>query len=53
MNDVIVMQTAIIGEADILCTTDEDFFETSATEYLSKLGIAVMDDIAAIRRLRS
>jgi hypothetical protein len=53
VNDVIVMQTAIIGEADILCTMDEDFFETPAAEYLQKLGIAVMDDIAAIRRLRS
>ena len=53
VNDVIVMQTAIIGEADILCTMDEDVFETPAAEYLHKLGIAVMDDIAAIRRLRS
>lgn len=26
VNDIVVMQTAIIGEADILCTTDEDFF---------------------------
>jgi predicted nucleic acid-binding protein len=28
LNDIVVMQTAIIGEADILCTKDEDFFET-------------------------
>jgi putative PIN family toxin of toxin-antitoxin system len=27
VNDIIVMQTAIIGEADILCTKDSDFFE--------------------------
>jgi hypothetical protein len=26
VNDIIVMQTAIIGEADILCTNDDDFF---------------------------
>jgi len=26
VNDVIVMQTAILGEADILCTKDDDFF---------------------------
>ena len=26
VNDIMVMQTAIIGEADILCTKDEDFF---------------------------
>ena len=37
VNDIIVMQTAIIGEADILCTKDSDFFEDPAREYLSKL----------------
>ena len=53
VNDTIVMQTAIIGEADILCTKDSDFFEDPAREYLSKLGIAVLDDISLIHRLRS
>ena len=27
VNDVIVVQTAIIGEAEVICTNDEDFFE--------------------------
>ena len=53
VNDIIVMQTAIIGEADILCTTDDDFFEKPASEYLSTMGIAVLDDIALMHRLRS
>jgi hypothetical protein len=53
VNDVVVMQTAIIGEADILCTKDEDFFEKPAGEYLSGMGIAVVDDIAPIHPLRS
>jgi putative PIN family toxin of toxin-antitoxin system len=52
VNDVIVMQTAIIGEADILCTSDADFFETPAAEYLKHMGIAVMDDTALMQRLR-
>jgi putative PIN family toxin of toxin-antitoxin system len=52
VNDVVVMQTAIIGEADILCTKDDDFFEEPASEYLSKMGIAVLDDVSLIRRLR-
>jgi len=47
------MQTAIIGEADVLCTKDEDFFEQPAVEYLRKMGIAVEDDIALMQRLRS
>jgi len=53
VNDIIVMQTAIIGEADILCTKDEDSFEKPASEYLGKMGIAVLDDIALMQRLRS
>jgi putative PIN family toxin of toxin-antitoxin system len=51
VNDVIVMQTAIIGEADVLCTNDHDFFEAPAAEYLQQIGIAVVDDIALMQRL--
>jgi putative PIN family toxin of toxin-antitoxin system len=51
VNDIIVMQTAIIGEADILCSSDDDFFERPAREYLEEIGITVVDDVAVIRRL--
>jgi putative PIN family toxin of toxin-antitoxin system len=27
VNDTVVMQTAVIGEADVLCTKDRDFFD--------------------------
>lgn len=53
VNDVIVMQTANIGEANILCAKDDDFFQSPAVEYLNKMGITVIDDIALIKRLRS
>ena len=53
VNDIIVTQTAIIAEADVLCTDDEDFFENAASEYLRKMGIAVLDDITLMHRLRS
>jgi len=53
VNDIIVMQTAIIGEADILCTKDEDFFEDPASEYLRKVDVAVLDDITLMHRLRA
>ena len=53
VNDIIVVQTAIIGEADIICTNDEDFFEASIARYLSKYGISALDDIAFMERLRS
>ncbi|MFZ1135513.1 MAG: putative toxin-antitoxin system toxin component, PIN family, partial [Candidatus Korobacteraceae bacterium] len=46
VNDIVVLQTAVIGEADILCTRDEDFYDPVTTGFLSKVGIAVMDDIA-------
>jgi putative PIN family toxin of toxin-antitoxin system len=51
-SDIIVMQTAIVGEAEVLCTRDKDFFEKPAFEYLNKIGISVLDDIALMHRLR-
>ena len=53
VNDTVVMQTAVIGEADILCTKDRDFFEHPAEGFLRKAGIAVWDDISLMRQLRS
>jgi putative PIN family toxin of toxin-antitoxin system len=53
VNDVVVVQTAIIGEADIICTNDEDFFEKPITRYLANHGISVLDDKALMERLRS
>ena len=53
VNDVIVVQTAIIGEADIICTNDEDFFQRPIAQYLSNHGISVLDDVALMHRLRS
>ncbi len=53
INDTVVMQTAIIGEADVLCTRDQDFFEPPAEPFLRKAGITVLDDIALMQRLRS
>jgi hypothetical protein len=47
------MQTAIIGQADVLCTRDKDFFEEPACEYVKKIGITVMNDIVLLRQLRS
>ena len=53
VNDTVVMQTALIGEADVLCTKDRDFFEPPAEAFLRKAGISVLDDISLIHRLRS
>ena len=53
LNDLMVVQTAIIGEADVICTNDEDFFEKPIAQYLRNHGIGVLDDIALMERLRS
>ena len=53
LNDLMVVQTAIIGEADVICANDEDFFEKPIAEYLSHHGISVLDDIALMERLHS
>ena len=53
VNDTVVMQTAILGEADVLCTRDRDFFEPPAEAFLRKAGITVLDDISLMQRLRS
>jgi hypothetical protein len=47
------MQTAIIGEADVLCSRDRDFFEPPAEEFLRKARVALLDDISLMHRLRS
>jgi len=53
VNDIIVLQTAILGDADILCSRDDDFYNPPAATFLDKAGVAVMDDIALLHRLRS
>ncbi|MGA2600224.1 MAG: putative toxin-antitoxin system toxin component, PIN family [Bryobacteraceae bacterium] len=53
VNDTVVMQTAVIGEADVLCSKDRDFFEPPAEEFLRKARIVVLDDISLMHRLRS
>jgi hypothetical protein len=52
VNDIIALQTAVLGEADMICTADRDFFQPPASLFFHKLGIAVMDDIALIKQVR-
>jgi putative PIN family toxin of toxin-antitoxin system len=53
LNDIVVLQTAVLGEANILCSTDGDFYGAPAAEFLDKAGIAVLDDVTLLQRLRS
>jgi putative PIN family toxin of toxin-antitoxin system len=49
--DMIVIQTALSGEADIPCTMDRDFFEPPASIYLASHSIVVLTDAQLMQRL--
>ncbi|HXP63419.1 MAG TPA: putative toxin-antitoxin system toxin component, PIN family [Dongiaceae bacterium] len=51
--DTAVVQTAIAGEADLICTLDTDFCDVAMTRFLSQAGIQVLDDVALMQMLRA
>ena len=51
--DIAVVQTAITGEAELICTVDADFYEPFITRFLSQVGIKVLDDVALMQILRA
>ena len=51
--DTAVVQTAIAGEADLICTFDTDFCDVAMTRFLSQAGIQVLDDVALVQMLRA
>ena len=53
ISDTVVMQTAFIGDADVLCTKDQDFFDPPAEPFLRKAGVEFLDDMSLMHRLRS
>jgi len=50
-NDLIVLQTAERGEADILCTNDGDFYDPTILSYCTARGIEVCDESTLVERL--
>jgi len=51
--DIAVVQTAIAGGAELICTVDTDFYEPAITRFLSQAGIRVLDDVALMQLLRA
>jgi putative PIN family toxin of toxin-antitoxin system len=49
--DLIVLQTAERGEADILCTHDSDFYEAPTLAYCAVRGIEVCNEFTLLQRL--
>ena len=52
-NDVAVLQAAIAGETDIICSVDRDFTEPPAGPFCAAAGIEVWTDVELLRRIRT
>jgi predicted nucleic acid-binding protein len=52
-NDIVILQTAVIGGANVICTTDEDFFNPPASVFLQSVNITALTDAELMARLRS
>lgn len=50
-NDLIVLQTAERGEADVLCTNDSDFYDRKILSYCTARGIEVCGELTLLQRL--
>jgi putative PIN family toxin of toxin-antitoxin system len=50
-NDIFVLQTVLSGEADVLCSGDQDFHTPPASIFLASCGIDVLTDAQLMRRL--
>ncbi len=51
--DIAVLQTAVIGEVDIVCTRDSDFFDPETLVFCATAGIEVCTDQELSRKVRS
>jgi putative PIN family toxin of toxin-antitoxin system len=47
-----VVQTALLGRADVLCTPDRHFYTPSVLDFLRRHSIQVMSDVLLLMRLR-
>jgi putative PIN family toxin of toxin-antitoxin system len=52
-SDISILRTAMVGDANFICTLDTDFYTADITAYCAVMGITVLDDITLISRLRS
>jgi putative PIN family toxin of toxin-antitoxin system len=50
--DIHILQTAINGRADYLCTLDGHFFEPAVVTFCSKRGVIVISDLDLLRAVR-
>lgn len=51
-NDDPVVHTAVVGQAEILCTLNRDFYHEAVLEYCRLRGVVVGSDVAILDLLR-
>jgi putative PIN family toxin of toxin-antitoxin system len=51
--DIVILQTAVTGDADIICTLDADFYADETKTYCETLGIEICTDSKLLARLKS
>jgi putative PIN family toxin of toxin-antitoxin system len=47
-----VVHTAVVGQAEILCTLNRDYYHASVLEYCKERGVLVGSDVAVLDLLR-
>ena len=50
--DVHVLQTAVAGKAEIVCTLDAHFYEVTALAFCETHGIQMLKDLELVRLIR-
>lgn len=50
--DITVLQTAFIGEADIICTLDSDFYSTETMTFCTVLGMEICTDVELAGKIK-
>lgn len=52
-DDDAVVHTAVVGQSDVLCTLNRDFFDSTVRDYCRKRGIIIASDLDLLALLRS
>ncbi|HXB74933.1 MAG TPA: putative toxin-antitoxin system toxin component, PIN family [Candidatus Acidoferrales bacterium] len=47
-----ILQTAVLGRADVLCTRDDAFNHAVVEEFCRRHGIRIVDDVTLMREIR-
>jgi putative PIN family toxin of toxin-antitoxin system len=51
VKDISVLQTAVLGEADVICTLDSGFYDSETKEFCSSAGISILSDTELLARI--